>query len=70
LPLSTLGGASHNSEAVPAVLLALTLVLLGAKLFGELVERLGQPAVLGELVFGKVVEIGSGLYRFAYAIGR
>jgi Kef-type K+ transport system membrane component KefB len=34
------------------ILLALAIVLAGAKLFGALVERLGQPAVLGELVFG------------------
>jgi Kef-type K+ transport system membrane component KefB len=34
------------------ILLALAFVLVGAKLFGALVERLGQPAVLGELLFG------------------
>ena len=34
------------------ILLALAFVLVGAKLFGALVERLGQPAVLGELIFG------------------
>ena len=45
-------GTGPNPETLPTVLLALALVLLGAKLFGEAVERLGQPAVLGELVFG------------------
>jgi len=37
---------------VPTVLLALASVLIGAKLAGALVERLGQPAVLGELMVG------------------
>ena len=44
--------AGHSSEAVPTILLALGFVVVGAKLAGELVERLGQPAVLGELVVG------------------
>jgi Kef-type K+ transport system membrane component KefB len=35
-----------------AVLLAFAAALFGAKLFGELAERVGQPAVLGELVAG------------------
>lgn len=38
------------------------LILVSAKLFGELAERLGQPAVLGELVGGVV--LGSGLISF------
>jgi len=33
-------------------LLAFAAALLGAKLFGELAERIGQPAVLGELFVG------------------
>jgi len=44
--------AGHGSESVPTILLALAFVVVGAKLAGELVERLGQPAVLGELVVG------------------
>ena len=35
-----------------AVLLAFSAALFGAKLFGGLAERMGQPAVLGELVAG------------------
>ncbi len=35
-----------------AVLLAFAAALFGAKLFGELAERVGQPAVLGELLAG------------------
>jgi Kef-type K+ transport system membrane component KefB len=45
-------GAGHDSNAVPTVLLALAFAIVCAKLAGELVERLGQPAVLGELIVG------------------
>ena len=37
---------------IGAVFLAFAAALFGAKLFGELAERIGQPAVLGELVAG------------------
>lgn len=47
-------GGGHGGAVVP-VLLALVFVLTGAKLAGELFERGGQPAVLGELVFGVVL---------------
>ena len=36
----------------PRLLLAFAAALVGAKLFGELVARVGQPAVLGELLAG------------------
>lgn len=52
LPLMAAAEAGQGSEAVPTILLTLAFVLVGAKLAGELVERLGQPAVLGELVVG------------------
>jgi Kef-type K+ transport system membrane component KefB len=42
--------AGHGEQSL--ILAALAFVLVGAKLLGALVERLGQPAVLGELVFG------------------
>ena len=45
-------GVGHDSGAVPTVLLALAFAIVCAKLAGELVERLGQPAVLGELIVG------------------
>lgn len=47
--------AGHVADPVAPVALALLLVLAGAKLFGELAVRLGQPAVLGELVAGVVL---------------
>lgn len=41
-----------HAIALTPFLLAFACALLGAKLFGELAERLGQPAVLGELLAG------------------
>lgn len=43
-------------------LASLLVILLSAKVFGELAERLGQPAVLGELVGG--VALGTGFISF------
>jgi Kef-type K+ transport system membrane component KefB len=40
---------------VTAFLTTLAAILVAAKLFGELAERIGQPAVLGELVGGVIV---------------
>ena len=45
------GGGSHQSPVLP-VLLALVIILAAAKVGGALFERFGQPAVLGELIFG------------------
>ena len=42
---------------VAEFLLALISILVAAKLFGELAERIGQPAVLGELIGGVVVGV-------------
>src|SRR5689334_24536659 len=43
------------------LLLALIAIFVAAKLFGEIAERIGQPAVLGELVGGVLVGV-SGLH--------
>src|SRR6184192_1781066 len=40
------------ADPVAPVLLALAAILASAKLGGDLAERIGQPAVLGELVVG------------------
>ena len=45
-------GIMDHAIALTPFLLAFACALLGAKLFGELAERLGQPAVLGELLAG------------------
>jgi len=49
-------GSGHGvTDALSRILLVVTLILVLAKLGGELLERIGQPAVLGELVFGIVL---------------
>jgi Kef-type K+ transport system membrane component KefB len=45
---------------IAELLLALIAIFVAAKLFGELAERLGQPAVLGELLGGVLIGV-SGL---------
>lgn len=42
-------------------LLALIAIFAAAKIFGEIAERLGQPAVLGELIGGVIIGV-SGLH--------
>ncbi len=49
-------GVVHVAE----FLLALIAIFLAAKFFGEIAERLGQPAVLGELLGGVIIGV-SGL---------
>ncbi|HKQ62116.1 MAG TPA: cation:proton antiporter [Candidatus Polarisedimenticolaceae bacterium] len=44
-----------HADPLAPVLLALAVILLAAKLGGDLAERLGQPAVLGELLCGVVL---------------
>jgi Na+:H+ antiporter len=51
--LANNGSASHGLE--PIVLLGVAAMLVVAKLSGELFERIGQPAVLGELLGGILV---------------
>ena len=43
---------SPHADPVASVVLALAVILAAAKLGGDLATRLGQPSVLGELVFG------------------
>ena len=47
-------GAAHEDPVAP-LLLALIVILTAAKAGGELFERLGMPAVLGELVAGIIL---------------
>lgn len=44
--------AGTHADPVAPVVLALALILVAAKLGGDLATRIGQPSVLGELVFG------------------
>jgi Kef-type K+ transport system membrane component KefB len=45
----------HGSQEVSNVLLGLIIILLAAKIGGDLVERFKQPAVLGELIIGMLI---------------
>jgi Kef-type K+ transport system membrane component KefB len=45
-------GSGGHADPVAAILLALIVILAVAKLSSEIFERLGQPAVLGELLGG------------------
>ncbi|MEA1937007.1 MAG: cation:proton antiporter [Patescibacteria group bacterium] len=62
-------GVSHSDPVAP-VLFGLIIILLAAKLGGELFEEVKQPAVLGELVFGiligNIVLFTGGAYDFNY----
>ena len=44
--------AAQHADPIAAVVLYLAIILIGAKLGGDLATRLGQPAVLGELALG------------------
>lgn len=41
-----------SHEAMSTLLLALTLIIVGAKVGGDIAQRFSQPAVLGELLAG------------------
>jgi Kef-type K+ transport system membrane component KefB len=64
-------GAAPHGDALPPVVLALAVILAAAKLGGDLAERVGQPAVLGELVVGVLVGnlslLGIDWFRFVTA---
>src|SRR5213080_4708279 len=51
------------ADPVAPVLLALAAILAGAKLGGDLAERIGQPAVLGELLLGILDLVGVPWFR-------
>ena len=46
---------AHHTNPVTDVLIAIVLILLCAKVGGDLFERMGQPAVLGELTVGVIL---------------
>ncbi|HWO56812.1 MAG TPA: cation:proton antiporter [bacterium] len=47
--------ADGPGDSIPAVLIALAVIMVGAKLGGALAQRAAQPAVLGELLFGVMI---------------
>jgi Kef-type K+ transport system membrane component KefB len=67
----TLAAAASHSDTLAPVVLALAVILAAAKLGGDAAERIGQPAVLGELVVGVLVGnlslLGVGWFQFISA---
>ncbi|MEP7271925.1 MAG: cation:proton antiporter [Acidobacteriota bacterium] len=60
LPVCAVAGTDEGSSSAahgldPVVLVGVAAILVVAKLGGELFERFGQPAVLGELIAGMIV---------------
>src|SRR5690242_8545972 len=51
MPLAAAANAGA-ADAVTPLLTALVAIFVATKLLGELAQRLGQPAVLGELIAG------------------
>jgi Kef-type K+ transport system membrane component KefB len=54
-PLAAAAAPHGGTDPLPTILLLLAFVLVAAKLAGELVERLGQAAVIGELGVGMLL---------------
>ena len=52
---SAAGGTGQSHGLDPKVLIGIAVMLIIAKLAGELFERIGQPAVLGELIGGIII---------------
>ena len=71
LPLLQAPTAASHADTLAPVVLALAVILAAAKLGGDVAERIGQPAVLGELVVGVLVGnlslLGIGWFQFITA---
>src|SRR4051812_5040145 len=67
-PLASAAESMSHDDPVTSLLLGISIILLAAKLGGHLLVRLGQPAVLGELlvgvVLGNLVLIGFDRFEF------
>lgn len=57
------GAPEAGGVDLPRVLLGLIIILIAAKIGGDIFVRLGQPAVLGELIFGIIV---GNLYHLGF----
>ncbi len=55
LAAALLTGAQGHDDAITSLLLALVILLPVAKLAGTVAEKLGQPAVMGELLAGLIL---------------
>ena len=67
----TLAAAASHGDTLAPVVLSLAIILAAAKIGGDIAERIGQPAVLGELVVGVLVGnlslLGVGWFQFISA---
>jgi Kef-type K+ transport system membrane component KefB len=67
----TLAAVASHGDTLVSVVLALAIILAAAKLGGDVAQRIGQPSVLGELVFGVLVGnlslLGIGWFQFISA---
>lgn len=52
---SSMGSEEASGDTIVQVLIALVVILLAAKIGGDLASRFAQPAVLGELVVGVIL---------------
>lgn len=55
LPAAAASDAATHADPIATVVLYLAVILLAAKAGGDLASRVGQPAVLGELIVGIVL---------------
>ncbi len=64
--------SSGHSDPIAPVLFGLIIILLAAKVGGELFEKMNQPAVLGELIFGIMIGnlalLSGGAFSFSYLV--
>lgn len=64
--------SSVHSDPIAPVLLGLIIILLAAKIGGEVFEKLNQPAVLGELIFGifigNLAFLSGGVFSLTYLV--
>jgi len=64
--------SSGHSDPIAPVLFGLIIILLAAKVGGELFEKINQPAVLGELIFGIIIGnlalLSGGVFSFNHLV--
>ena len=69
IPIALLAAAwpalASGSDVVGENLLWLAIIILAARLFAPLTQRIGFPAVLGELLLGVVLALSSRTRRMA-----
>lgn len=67
LPCLLAAAQAEGEHHIEVFFLTLVAILVAAKVFGEIAERLGQPAVLGELLAGVV--LGGSMLAIVPSVG-